>query len=102
MNSTEIHSYISKLSLDPQQKSRLAFLSGQAYALEVLHDAFVKNGMNENSSIFYQAAKEIEERFHVIAEDRNDLGMLADYFQNLHAVFSSQVNLKESRISYLD
>jgi hypothetical protein len=28
--------------------------------------------------------------------------MLADYFQNLHAVFSSQVNLKESRISYLD
>ncbi len=102
MNITEIHSFIAKLPLNPVQKSRLTFLAGQAYALEVLHVAFVKNGMNENSTIFYQAAKEIQSKFEQLAEDTSDLGILTDYFQDLHSIFSSQVKLKEARISYLD
>ncbi len=102
MNILEIHGIVSKLPLDPTQKTRLAFLAGQAYTLEVLHEAFVRNGMNENSSIFYQAAKELNDKFQQIVGDADELGSIGEYFANLGTIFGSQVALKEARISYLD
>ncbi len=102
MSISEVHDTISRLSIDQERKYRLTFIVGQAYTLEVLHEAFVKNGMNENSSIFYQAARELQEKFLQIADTGKDFGVLAEYFEDLHTIFSSQLNPKEAKVSYLD
>ncbi len=102
MSISEVHDTINKLSLDQDRKYRLTFLVGQAYTLEVLHEAFVKNGMNQNSSIFYLAAKELQEKYLLIASESKDFGVFDEYFEDLHTIFSNQMNPKEARVSYLD
>ncbi len=101
MNIVETVTYINKLPVSQPEKTHLAFLAGQGFTLEVLHEAFVKNGMNENSSIFYQAALELKTKFEQVFEDK-DIPELEHYFGELPTLFAKSVKQKEARVSYLD
>lgn len=102
MSIFEIHNTISTLQIDSERKYQLTFIVGQAYALEALYEACLKNGRSENPSIFYQAACELQQKFGQIAQAGGDFGVFTDYFKDFHTIFSNHIQPKEARVSYLD